>query len=285
METQVIKANAKINISLKVLNKRNDGYHNLDMLMATLDLCDVLYIEEIQYNNIIIEMTEDICDLKDNVCYKMIRKIQDKYNISKGIKLSIQKNIPFGAGLGGGSADAAALLKCLNKMWELNMSVQEMIDFSKELGSDIPYCIVQGLARVQKTGNEIIPLDIEFDKNVILIVPDEKLSTKNVFQEFNHKDKSEKSITNAINKFKKEGLLDTFNDLQPAADRLTNDLIKDIINKCKAIGLNDTFMTGSGSTVVVLTDKTFDIKEKVKMLESTVINAKIITTSLKMYTY
>ena len=91
---QVIKAYAKINLGLKVIGKRKDGYHNLDMLMATIDLYDILYVEKKEENITLIEMSEEVCDMTNNICYKLIEKIKKTYNIKNGIKVVIQKNIP-----------------------------------------------------------------------------------------------------------------------------------------------------------------------------------------------
>lgn len=286
METQVIKANAKINICLKVKGKRTDGYHNLDMVMASLELSDILYIEEINEDSIIINMSEEICDAKNNICYRLIEKVKTVYNIEKGIKLYIQKNIPSGAGLGGGSADAAALLKCLNKIWNLNMNVQKMIDFSKDLGSDIPFCIVEGIARVEGRGEKITPLEIKLNKDALLFVPSAKLDTKKVFDEYKSIDNRKNQVKDVIKSIKlNEKDIYNFNDLQPAADRLTNNVVKNIIDNCKSEGLSNCFMTGSGSTVVALLDRKDNISEKSERMKLLFPEITIFRTSLKMYTY
>lgn len=284
---QVIKAYAKINLGLKVIGKRKDGYHNLDMLMATIDLYDILYVEKKEENITLIEMSEEVCDMTNNICYKLIEKIKKTYNITNGIKVVIQKNIPSGAGLGGGSADAAALLCYLNKEWKLGMSIQDMINFAEEIGSDIPFCIVKRFSRVREKGKTVNTLSIYdaiLDK-ALIIIPDVKLSTKNVFNEYKKTDKKSGSIARIIKKIKKhENNLRVINDLEASANRLSNGLIEKIIQECKEMGLMNTFMTGSGSGIVALT---FDQQqmEKIKdYLENKYNNIKIIYTNLKMYT-
>ena len=112
------KAYAKINLSLKVLKKRDDGYHDLDMLMINVNLYDTLVFRK--SNEVLVTMNKDLCNMEDNLVYKTIIKIKRKYNIDKGIEVYIKKGIPSMSGLGGGSSDAALTICVLNRMWALN---------------------------------------------------------------------------------------------------------------------------------------------------------------------
>ena len=282
METQIVKAYAKINLGLKVLNKRKDDYHNLDMLMATIDLCDYIYINEINEDAIYVSSSENLGDYTNNICYKIAKKVKDTYKIEKGLKIYIQKNIPIGAGLGGGSSDAAAVLMYLNKKWNLGMNVEQMITFAYEIGSDIPFCLTKKFARVTSKGEQIKQLNIPIKGDVFIISPNFSLSTKSVFNEFKNSDKENLTISNTIKQMnKQEHNFMIVNELQKAADRLTQNKISEIIIKCKNRGLINTFMSGSGSSIVVLNKGTTETK---KMLETMFPNYKIILTSLKMYT-
>lgn len=284
---QVIKAYAKINIGLKITGKRKDGYHNLDMLMATIDLYDILYIEAIEENKILIEMSEEICEMTNNICYKLVDKIKKTYNVEKGIKLYIQKNIPNGAGLGGGSADAAALLCYLNKEWNLEMSVQDMINFTKDIGSDIPFCIIKQISRVRGKGEIITTLSVPnaILDQILIIIPNVKLSTKDVFEKYNKSDAKSGNISKIIKKIlKHEKKIEVINDLEESANRLSNGLIKIIIQECNEQGAINTFMTGSGSGIVSLMLDQQQTKKIKEFLENKYSNIKIICTNLKMYT-
>lgn len=171
-----IKANAKINVYLKVLGKNENGYHDLDSLMVPINLFDVMDVKESEKDEII---GMDI-PLESNLIYKAIKLIRDTYGIKKKIRVEIEKNIPSFAGLGGGSSDAAAIIKALNKMWKLKLSDQEMCLFAEKLGSDVPFFIHNKPAIISGRGEKIQIVDIH-DIKGILIFSDNKFSTKEVF--------------------------------------------------------------------------------------------------------
>lgn len=172
----MIKANAKINIYLKVLGKNENGYHDLDSLMVPINLCDILYIEE-SYEDKIIGM--DI-PMESNLIYKAIELIRKTYNIKKKVSVKIEKNIPSFAGLGGGSSDAAAVIKVLNEMWNLALNKEEMCLLAEKIGSDVPFFIYNKPAIISGRGEKIRNVDVP-DIKGILIYSGEKFSTKDVF--------------------------------------------------------------------------------------------------------
>ena len=121
MNSIKLKSRAKINLSIDVLGKRQDGYHLVEMIMQTIDLYDLIEISEIEDNQIIIKSASDEIPLDcNNLVYKAADLIKQKFNITKGIEIDIQKNIPVAAGMAGGSSNAAAILVGLNKLWNLN---------------------------------------------------------------------------------------------------------------------------------------------------------------------
>ncbi|QSX07514.1 4-(cytidine 5'-diphospho)-2-C-methyl-D-erythritol kinase [Alkalibacter rhizosphaerae] len=139
-----IRTPAKINLTLDILGKREDGYHDLSMIMQTVDLCDVLTLEEGE-GGIQVGCTDPRipCD-PSNLVYKAARVIMEKAGIRKGIRIHIEKNIPLEAGLAGGSANAAGVLKALNAMWELGMSRETLMDLGNTIGADVPFCLLGG---------------------------------------------------------------------------------------------------------------------------------------------
>ena len=171
-----VEANAKINVYLKVLGKNENGYHNLDSLMIPINLSDLLYIKESNIDEII---GMDI-PLENNLIYKAIELVRKTYNIEKKVSVMIEKNIPSFAGLGGGSSDAAAIIKALNGMWSLKLSEKEMCDLAEQLGSDVPFFIYNKPAIISGRGEKIEIVDVPNIKG-ILIFSDNKFSTKEVF--------------------------------------------------------------------------------------------------------
>lgn len=181
MEGIRIPCPAKINLSLDVVGKRPDGYHLLRMLMQSVSLYDYVTVEKIEEN---IELTcsrQDIpCD-KSNTAYKMACIILDKYNIDHGVKIHIEKHIPSGAGLAGGSTDAAGVIKAMNWLFNLNMSMQEMLDEGLKVGADVPYCIMGGTALAEGIGECLTPLRPLKRTWCVIAKPDISISTKEAY--------------------------------------------------------------------------------------------------------
>jgi len=147
------KGYAKINLGLEVLRKREDGYHDLDMIMTNLNLYDELYFEDHPGKSIIIECEElDYLRPEENLIYKAIDNLRSRYGIDRGVKVRVVKRIPEKAGLGGGSADCAAALRAMNKLWDLNLSLEQLAAIGSELGSDVPFCVHNKTARVGGRG-------------------------------------------------------------------------------------------------------------------------------------
>ncbi|MCR4945118.1 MAG: 4-(cytidine 5'-diphospho)-2-C-methyl-D-erythritol kinase, partial [Clostridium sp.] len=140
------KAHAKINISLDVVGKREDGYHLLSMIMQSIELYDEIEISEIR-EGITINCNKSFIPTDErNLAYKAARLFLDTYKIKSGVLINIIKNIPVAAGLAGGSADCAAVLRILNKMFNVNASDEELMKLGEKLGADVPYCIKGGTA-------------------------------------------------------------------------------------------------------------------------------------------
>lgn len=281
MGTDIIKAYAKVNLALTVKNKRKDGYHNLDMIMSTIELHDVLYINENDSGKITVAMSNDICAEQDNLCYKIIKYIKTDRKITKGINLFIEKNIPDGAGLGGGSADAAAVLLYLNEKWHLGYSGKQLLKIGAMYGSDIPFCLIKQMSRVLKKGEKIIKLKKQRDDAIIVIVPDFKLRTKDVFA------KCIPSKTSHMTKFLKElnkgSLSEIYNELEIPANEVSGGMISTIIKRCKSLGAYNTIMTGSGSSIITIVEHD-KVQQMEELLNREFPQYKIITTRLKMYT-
>lgn len=182
-----LRANAKINLTLDIVGKRADGYHLLDSIMQSVSLCDTITVEKGG------EITV-LCDNGDisgdsNICYKAAVRFFEETKICGGAKIEIEKHIPLAAGMGGGSADAAAVICALDKIYQTNLSVSELCEIALSVGADVPFCVVGGTARVQGIGEKIAPLPLYNDGVFLLIKRGEKLSTADMFRKIDAMDK------------------------------------------------------------------------------------------------
>lgn len=181
--THFEKAPAKINLSLDVLGKRNDGYHDVEMIMTTVDLADRIELNTIQEDRIEVSLwSRYVPNDERNLAYKAAKAFKTKYNITKGVHIKIEKVIPVSAGLGGGSTDAAAVLRGLNKLWEMNIPTAELAALGATLGSDIPFCVYGSTGIAKGYGEIIEPLPSPPPFWVVLAKPDIGVSTRTIFQ-------------------------------------------------------------------------------------------------------
>lgn len=244
-----VYAPAKINLALDVLGQNEDGYHELDMIMApVLSLYNVVDLEKSQETTITCTNGE-IPD--DNAMKKMVQVLKENYKISD-YTIRIEEHIPMQAGLAGASANAAAVLKAINDMDELHLSLEDMIGLGKKVGADVPFCVVSRYARVKGIGEKIRLLNCQWKFSILLIKPAQGVSTPEAFQTWHrleplHPDLDllEKDI---VSQDLKHFIQHMGNALEPAALELVAPL-KQLKNEMQAFGLA-VMMTGSGSTMM-----------------------------------
>ena len=177
-----IKAYAKVNLAIDVLGKDESGYHFVDMIMASIDLHDIVQIESREDE--IINITSNLKELpigKDNICYKAAELIKTKLNISNGFNIHIQKNIPMQAGLGGGSADAAAVLNGINNIYNNKIEYDELLNLACKLGADVSFMLKTGMARATHFGEKLEYFIGLKPLKCILVKPDFGVSTATVY--------------------------------------------------------------------------------------------------------
>ena len=275
------KANAKINLSLDVTGVRENGYHDVRMIMQSIELCDYLDIEV--NNSGRIELTcsnpEIECD-KSNLIYKaadkLINKAVDEEIIDKntGVTISLQKNIPIAAGLAGGSTDAAATLVGLNEELGLGYSSSELRGLGVTLGADIPFCIEGGTYLSEGIGEVLSKLKDAPDCFIVLVKPDINVSTKFVYdnlilnEETVHPDVD--AMLDAIETGSIKRVADCLDNLLATVTEKEYPIIVDIKNILKENGALNAIMSGSGPTVFGLFDDEEKAKEALSILESKV---------------
>ena len=175
-----IQARAKINWTLNVTGRRADGYHLLDMLMQPVALHDTLYLDPAPDLSLTIEGMNGLSAGEDNLALRAARALQKAGGVSEGAKLRLIKRVPMGAGLGGGSADAAAALKGLNALWRLGFDLNALCAIGEKLGADVPFCLHDAPRRAQGIGEILFPIESGVFP-LILLQPCAALSTKEVF--------------------------------------------------------------------------------------------------------
>ncbi len=271
-------AYAKINIGLEVGKIRDDGYHQMNSILVPIDICDKLTFEEIESGIVLVDNTN--IKTEDNFVYKAAKLFKEEYQITKGVMIHLTKNIPSEAGLGGGSSDAAATLRGLNRLFNKNRSLDELAKLASRLGSDMPFCIYQQPAFCTGRGEEVSRLDLDLKNIKLLIVkPPYGLSTKDVYQAYDYKnDNNHEFQFDAIKTFLETGDLNTlekniFNDLEAPAFKIKPELFA-LKEKIESLG-NIVFMSGSGTALCVF-NETGDfskIKEELKfytLIETTI---------------
>lgn len=194
MERIKITACAKINLSLSVLGKREDGYHELDTVMQSVDLSDTVYIEK--YSGIITDCRG--ISAEENIAARAARLFCEKTG-AEGCKIKIEKRIPAAAGLGGGSADAAAVLAGLNRLYKTGISETELCEIAVKIGADVPFLIAGGTARARGIGEKLTPLAPLKDCWFLLAKAEEKPSTAEMFSRLDSTDYIKPDIEKTVN--------------------------------------------------------------------------------------
>ncbi len=177
-----IKAPAKINLFLEILGKRDDGYHEIETVMQEIDLADNLQFEEIQEGVKLECSDKNIPCNQDNLVCRAANLILRECGIKKGVLISLEKYIPVGAGLGGGSSDAAATLKALNLLWKVGLNDGELMELAAELGSDIPFFIKGKTALCKGRGERISPVEVRKKMDYIILFPRVHISTETIYK-------------------------------------------------------------------------------------------------------
>ncbi|WP_078382589.1 4-(cytidine 5'-diphospho)-2-C-methyl-D-erythritol kinase [Sutcliffiella halmapala] len=247
------KAPAKINLSLDVLHKRPDGYHEVKMIMTTIDLADRIELSERNDGQIvIISHNRYVPDDNRNLAYQAASLLKQRFNVNKGVSIAITKMIPVAAGLAGGSSDAAATLRGLNRLWKLGLSLDELAELGAEIGSDVSFCVYGGTALATGRGEIVEQIPAPPHSWIVLAKPTIGVSTAEVY---NHLD------LNKISHPDVNGMLEAIheNDYEKMTGLVGNVLesvtlklypeVAHIKDQMKKFGADAVLMSGSGPTV------------------------------------
>ncbi len=270
MKSVHLKAYAKINLGLDVLRKREDNYHEVRMIMQTIDLYDKLTLKILDEDTIILKTNLSFLPTNENnLVYKAVKLLKDEFQIKKGVLIDLEKHIPVAAGMAGGSTDCAAALKGMNKLFHLNLTPNQLMERGVLLGADVPYCILGGTALSEGIGEVLTPLSPMPPCHVLIVKPSMHVSTKFVYENLNvglltsHPD-----IDGMIQAIKKKDVAGVAMRLENVLETVTINeypIIEEIKQLMKDAGALGALMSGSGPTIFGLFDNIL-LAEKAKSI-------------------
>ena len=265
MQELELKALGKINLGLDVTGRRENGYHDVRMVMQTVYLYDLVTLTKKDEPGITLS-----CNLKflptdsSNLAYKAAALLMEEFHIKKGLHIHLQKRIPVAAGMAGGSANAAAVLFGVNRMFELKLSMQQLMERGVGLGADVPYCIMRGTVLAEGIGEILTPLDPCPDCTVLLAKPGIGVSTKAVYEQLDGKDEIVHPDIDAILRgIKEQDIYQVAKSMGNVLEDVTipmHPVIQDIKDVMMEQGALNAMMSGSGPTVFGL----YDDREKAR---------------------
>lgn len=268
-----LKSFAKVNLFLEVLSKRDDGYHNIRTIYQTLNLADDIYLEKFDKRIIVKCDANEVPSGNKNIVYKAAKKILNYKGITSGVKIVIRKRIPVASGLGGGSSNAASVLNGMNKLYDLNLSFQELSKIAKECGSDVPFFLKGGTALGEGTGGILTYLTPIKNLYFVLVKEGSKVSTKEIYENFKIKLTKRNIFDKKIRRFLDLSIIKggdvlriLYNDLENAAGDIFSEIVK-IKSRLRGCGALGSLMSGSGPTVFGLAETKQDaykIHDKIK---------------------
>lgn len=254
-----VKALAKINLGLDVVRRREDGYHEVRMVMQTIHLFDRLEMRKTGTGKI--TMTTNLSFLptnENNLVYKAARLLMDEFQIKDGIDVKLHKHIPVAAGMAGGSTDAAAVLYGMNRMFDLGLSREELMQRGVKLGADVPYCVMRGTALAEGIGEKLTALPPMVKCPVLIAKPPISVSTKFVYENLKLNDKTvHPDIDRLVEDIKAKDLAAIAADMGNVLETVTipnYPVIAEIKEHMMAHGAVNSMMSGSGPTVFGLFD-------------------------------
>ncbi|MFC5590912.1 4-(cytidine 5'-diphospho)-2-C-methyl-D-erythritol kinase [Sporosarcina soli] len=247
------KAPAKINLTLDVLHKRSDGFHEVEMIMTTVDLADRIWLRPAESGNIIIKASERfVPNDRKNLAYQAAELLQQRYGIQKGVEITLEKSIPVAAGLAGGSSDAAATLRGLNRLWNLGLSADKLAELGAIIGSDVSFCVHGGTALATGRGEKIQSLPAPPNCWVILAKPPISVSTADIYgnlrlSKMDHPDTA--SMMNALRQGDYDKMCASVGNILEPVTMSIHPQVAVLKEQMKKFGADAVLMSGSGPTV------------------------------------
>lgn len=271
-DTIFIKARAKINLNLQVLEKRQDNYHNIESIFQKINIYDELFLSRNETNDLIINSNIKELENEDNIIYKAYVKLKEKYSQINGITVNLHKRIPMQAGMAGGSTDCVAFIVATNRLYNLNMNMEEFKIIGSSLGADVVPCFYNMAVKANGIGDKIEKINTDFLYYILIVKPPFSFSTKEMYDEIDNNVKSRKSdfesLNNIVKALKSSNIELLANNLYNTFEEIVIDKIQDIKNELVNNGAVGTLMTGSGSAIFGLFKSKDDIRQAYKNLNN-----------------
>ena len=253
MNEYLMKAYAKINLGLDVVKRLENGYHEVKMVMQTIGIYDEILLEKTDSGIIVTTDSRELPKAGDNLVLKAAKLMAEHYQISGGKRIHLKKRIPVAAGMAGGSTDAAATMKGINRLFDLGCTLQELMELGVKLGADVPYCILGGTALAEGIGERLTALPPAPDCYVLVAKPDISVSTKYVYEHLDaagipeHPDID--GMVRVIEEGSLQGVLDRMENVLESVTARDYPVINAIKSRMKELGAVNSLMSGSGPTV------------------------------------
>ena len=247
------KAYAKINLGLDVLGVLPNGYHEVKMVMQTVGIYDVLTFEKAAEGIVITTDSGELPTNEDNLIYKAVKLLFDKYNVKEGVRIHLEKHIPIAAGMAGGSTDAAATLKGINELFDLGCDEEELKEIGVKIGADVPYCVMGGTALAEGIGEKLTALMPAPECYLLVAKPDINVSTKYVYEHLDALESYEHpdidGMVQAIEDGSLAGVVERMGNVLQDVTIPAYPIIETLKERMIKLGAAGSMMSGSGPTV------------------------------------
>lgn len=274
MENIKYKARAKINLGLDVCRRLENGYHEVKMIMQTVDIYDELEVKKLENDEILltVDSNDDLGDISNNLIYKAAKLMKDEFGIKKGVQIHLNKNIPVAAGMAGGSTDAAATMLAINEMFELGQSKEKLMELGVKLGADVPYCILGGTALAEGIGEKLTTLPAPPKAAVLVVKPPIMVSTKWVYETLRANELERHPDIDGMVEALKEGSLtgitDRMENVMETVTETEYPVIANIKKMMKDKGALNAIMSGSGPSIFGVYEEEVQAKEAAEYVKN-----------------
>lgn len=283
VEKMELKARAKINLGLDVVRRLENGYHEVNMIMQTIDLYDELTFKKRKEPDIILSVDNDELSVSDNLIIRAAKMMREQYSIKEGIEISLKKNIPIAAGMAGGSTDAAATIIAMNELFELHATKEELCKKAVRIGADVPFCIMGGTALSKGIGEVLTPIDTPPQAYLLIAKPPINVSTKFVYENLHvesiehHPDID--AVLADIKEQNLDGMCEHIENILETVTIPNHPVIAQIKEFMEQNGAKKALMSGSGPTVFGIYDQKEDAEKAAKLLKESKLAKQIFVTT------
>lgn len=285
MDKLELKALAKINLGLDVLGQRENGYHDVRMVMQTIYLYDQVTLEKKKEPGIEVETNLFFLPVNENnLAYKAAKLLIDEFKIKKGVKIRLQKHIPVAAGMAGGSSNAASVLFGMNRIFSLGLTEKELMERGVVLGADVPYCIMRGTVLAEGIGEILTPLAPMPKCHILIAKPPVSVSTKMVYEELDsHEITYHPDTDGIIDGLRRQDIQQVTGCMGNVLEEVTErhyPVIREIKERMKSEGALNAMMSGSGPTVFGIFTERSRAKEAGRKIKEAGLTKQVYITNV-----